>query len=443
ANNAGIGHAIYSYILSFLEITLNDPQRLTNSYWQSNTLTSVFNLISRYTHPSFPQFRASIDYVLIDKLKRFSLNTNFHTDSQVWIINNAIYDLGLIYSNLSTFQSAIVPILTDVLTTYPYISEPYLWAVKALTRNSDCVNLQIGQICLSQTKTAVKSAAFPNTYSFDDGTQVVHTPLTLDAIQPLYHALKQVESQFFRIVGIHAPVAGDPTDSISMYVYGSLKDYNVFHPFLYNLPTNNGGIYIEQDKAFYTYQRTSAESIYTLEELLRHEYVHYLVGRFIIPGMWSEVPAYANERLTWFDEGIAEFLAGGTPKEIHPRKVLVSQIQNDGSSRMNVSQVLTARYGDFKFYRYSGNFFHYLYTYKKDTLRNLISTLRDSNISAFDSLVTQMSQDASLNISFQSHLDLLILNIDKLVNPSTIAPDLTNLSTNDPGVIQSIFRASL
>ncbi|WP_061221823.1 collagenase ColA [Leptospira weilii] len=442
ANNAGIGDAVYSNIIAFFEITLQDQQRLTNSYWQNNALFAVFNLISRQTHPSFPQFLASIDAVLIDRLSELALNTNFNTDSQVWIIDNAIYDLNTIYKYLPVWQPTITLALTDVLSTYPYLSEPYLWAVRGVTQNSDCVNLSIGQICLSTTKNSLKAVAFPNTYSFDDGIQVVYTPLSLASIQPLYHALKQVESQFFRLIEILAPVSGDPTDTISMYVYGSLRDYRVYHPFLFDMATNNGGIYIEKDKSFYTYQRTSAESIYTLEELLRHEYVHYLVGRFIIPGMWGQGPVYANERLTWFDEGIAEFLAGSTPKEIRPRKALVSQIQYDGSSRMNVSQIVTAHYGDFKFYRYAGNFFQYLYTYKKDVLRDLIRALRDSNIAAFDSLVTQMSQDMSLNTSYQSYLNSLVLNVNTLTNPVTVAPDLANLSTNDPAVIQPIFRTT-
>ncbi|EMK05506.1 MULTISPECIES: collagenase ColA [Leptospira] len=440
ADSTGNGHIIYPHILSFLEATLNDPQRLRNNHSQLIALNAVFRLFQRHIHPNKNEFLSRVDYRLIGKLRRFALDTSLNTDSLVWIINNAIFCLDRIYEYLPNFQSAIASVVTDVLETYPYISEPYLVGIKALTRHSDCVNLRTGRICLSDTKEIVKRAVLTNTYYFDDQTQIVHTPLSIDEIQPLYHALKQVESQFFRLIGIHAPVSGDTTDSISMYVYRSRKDYETFHPFLFDLPTNNGGIYIERDKALYTYQRTPAESIYTLEELLRHEYSHYLVGRFIIPGLWSQTSAHDNERLTWFEEGIAEFLAGSSSREIHPRKSLISEIKRDGSSRMDVSKILTARYGNFKFYRYSGNFFNYLYTYKKDTLRDLISTLRDSNIQTFDYLITQMSHDTGLNTSFQAYLDYLVSNVDNLTDPSTPAPDLANLSTDDPKVIRSFFR---
>lgn len=172
-----------------------------------------------------------IDYRLISKLRRLALDTSLNTDSQVWIINNAIFGLDRIYEYLPSFQPVIASVMTDVLETYPYISEPYLLGIKALTRHSDCANLRTGRICLSDIKETVKKAVLSNTYYFDDKTQIVHTPLSIDEIQPLYHALKQVESQFFRLIGIHAPVSGDTTDSISMYVYRSRKDYETFHPF--------------------------------------------------------------------------------------------------------------------------------------------------------------------------------------------------------------------
>ncbi|AAS71317.1 collagenase ColA [Leptospira interrogans] len=440
ADSTKIGHTIYPRILSFLEATINDPQRLRNNLSQAIALNAVFRLFQRHIHSNSNEFLTMIDYRLISKLRRLALDTSLNTDSQVWIINNAIFGLDRIYEYLPSFQPVIASVMTDVLETYPYISEPYLLGIKALTRHSDCANLRIGRICLSDIKETVKKAVLSNTYYFDDKTQIVHTALSIDEIQPLYHALKQVESQFFRLIGIHAPVSGDTTDSITMYVYKSRKDYETFHPFLFDLSTDNGGIYIERDKTLYTYQRTPAESIYTLEELLRHEYSHYLVGRFIIPGLWSQTSAHDNERLTWFEEGIAEFLTGSSSREIHPRKSLISEIKRDGSSRMDVSKILTARYGDFKFYRYSGNFFNYLYTYKKDTLKDLISALRDSNIQTFDFLIDQMSHDTGLNTSFQAYLDYLVSNVDNLTDPSTPAPDLANLSTNDPKVIRSFFR---
>ena len=49
------------------------------------------------------------------------------------------------------------------------------------------------------------------------------------------------------------------------------------------------------------------QSIYSLEELFRHEFTHYLQGRYEVPGLFGRGDMYQNERLTWFQEGNAEF----------------------------------------------------------------------------------------------------------------------------------------
>ena len=73
------------------------------------------------------------------------------------------------------------------------------------------------------------------------------------------------------------PVPGDDNENLTLVVYGSPADYQAYQGFLYDgLPTNNGGIYIETMGTLFTYDRTEEESFLTLEELLRHEYVHYL-----------------------------------------------------------------------------------------------------------------------------------------------------------------------
>ncbi|QKQ28339.1 collagenase [Candidatus Reidiella endopervernicosa] len=74
--------------------------------------------------------------------------------------------------------------------------------------------------------------------------------------------------------------------------------YEQYQCYLYGLYTNNGGIYIEQDATFYTYDRTVNDSIYSLEELFRHEYVHYLAARYLIEGDFGSLPMYEGDRMT-------------------------------------------------------------------------------------------------------------------------------------------------
>ena len=84
--------------------------------------------------------------------------------------------------------------------------------------------------------------------------------------------MKEVRSQFLRVSLNDIPLdQGNPDDSLIAVIYNSPADYT-FNNFLYGLGTNNGGIYIESWGTFFTYERTPQESIYTLEDLFRHEF---------------------------------------------------------------------------------------------------------------------------------------------------------------------------
>ena len=94
-----------------------------------------------------------------------------------------------------------------------------------------------------------------------------------------------------------------------MVIYNSTAEYQ-FNRQLYGYETNNGGLYIEGTGTFFTYERTPEESIYSLEELFRHEFTHYLQGRYEVPGYGDKGKYMKMKRLSWFEEGNAEFLQG-------------------------------------------------------------------------------------------------------------------------------------
>ena len=440
-DTAFLGHHIFSTVKSILSTFLNDLTRL-QYYGQQYGLFSTFYLIQRGAKDA--SFANLVDQDLINKLKAFAVNTNLNAN-YVWVPNNAAWALGVIYQNINGMKNAALAALTDVVTTQPALTEPYLWAVKGLTRDMDCKLLSNAQtICKSNVVMQLEAQLFTNTYNFDDGAFVVKTPLPLADIQPLYHAQKQVESQFNRITETIPPLNGDPNPVLTMVIYGSLSDYTKYHSFLYNLPTNNGGIYIEQTGTFYTYQRTPQQSTYTLEDLFRHEYVHFLVGRFLIEGLWGQAPIYANDAMVWFDEGLAEFLAWSTDVYgVLPRKSLIVLIQSDGMSRMHVNEIVAATYATgFKFYRYAGTFFLYMYLNDKPLLRSFLLASAASDVAGFNALRAQVSANQPLDAAYQLFLDGLVQNVNGLSNPSTTFPDPTALSTGDLALIQQTFRTS-
>ena len=165
----------------------------------------------------------------------------------------------------------------------------------------------------------------------------------------MYQAAKEVQAQFFRLVETDRPV-GEETEVFTAKIYGTLTEYTVYERYLSNLDTR--GIY---QSGFYSVGAMATFMRDDLEEVFRHEYVHYLADRF---GLLIGSP--------WFDEGLAEFLLGSTGTEGIPVPlVLVFPIQDDVEERLDLSELFDSQYsadlGGGRFYYYAGLFFHFMH----------------------------------------------------------------------------------
>lgn len=275
-------------------------------------------------------------------------------------------------------------------------------------------------------KEDIERRIFPSTYTYDAGAIKVRTALSRATVDQLYYASKQVKAQFHRVLGTDAPLNGDTNTSLAIVLYASRADYETYHPLLTGMGTNNGGVYIERGATFYTYQRrVPQDSSLTLEELFRHEYTHYLNGRWAVPGYFGEGPWYEGDRTTAMDEGTAEFFDGATRDNgIAVRKSLVQGIIDDtagGGPRMSVDQLLHATYdGDgFRFYDYAGTFFEFLWNQRPSLIREMYGHLRADDPAGFDAWRNRMGRDAALQRAYDSFLDAQIAQVDRLYVPDT------------------------
>ena len=343
-------------------------------------------------------------------------------------------------SNVRAFWSPglTAPVLWTSATQF---TQQWLWTVSSLDDCNNCMDASGSPLCKSDVAPQLEAQVLPNTYMFDDGAIVMQTPLTLAQVQPLYHAMKQVEAQFNRLTQTLAPLPNDPNGVLKVVLFGSRADYDNYAPFLYNFSTGNGGIYLEDRGTFYTYDRTLQESIYPLEELFRHEFTHYLVGRFLIAGMWGQAPIYQGNRMVWFDEGLAEFCTWSSIDDgIRPRQRLVGLVQQDGPNRMTVSQILSASYGNFRFYQYAAFLFAYWYQSDLGTLLQIIDLVRAGDVNGYDAKIAQLAADANLQIAYNQYLDDLVANLTTLDDPSTFLPPLNALDLSTPAAVQTQVR---
>ncbi|WP_434627037.1 M9 family metallopeptidase N-terminal domain-containing protein [Chromobacterium sp. CV08] len=307
---------------------------------------------------------------------------------------------------------------------------------------------------ICQAEQELRARLFPNRWSFDNGKLVFETPLSLAEVEPLYYAMKQVQTQLFRVAGTNQPVADDPNAKLRMVIYGSKTAYQRFQGLLNELSTDNGGIYIEKDGTFYTFQReVPKESYLTLEELVRHEYVHYLSGRFIQPGMWGTSEFYRDDRrMPWYDEGFAEFMAWSTSRDgIKVRGHVVDVVAGGWpASFLEPSRIMRSSYSDgWDFYSHSALWFYYLNQQQPGKIADILASLRADDVKRFDGLVRDMGGDAALVAGFRSYVDqqVKLAQAGQLGNTSTVegtdwmAQD--KWQTVDAAAVEAALRRSL
>ncbi|MEB3054353.1 MULTISPECIES: collagenase ColA [Bacillus] len=378
----------------------------------------------------------------INEVSRFALIGTV-TDKNGWLINNGIYyasRFGKFHSTPTKGQQVV----TEAMRIYPYLGQQYFVAAEQITTNYGGVDANGKTINLDKIREDGKQKYLPKTYTFDDGTIVFKAgdKVTEEKIKRLYWAAKEVKAQFYRTVGSDKPLeSGHADDVLTMVIYNSPDEYQ-FNRQLYGYETNNGGIYIEGIGTFFTYERTPQQSIYSLEELFRHEFTHYLQGRYEVPGLWGQGELYQNERLTWFEEGNAEFFAGSTRVDsVVPRKSIIGGLSNNPAKRYTAEQTLNAKYGAWDFYNYSFALQSYMYNNRPDMFDKVHDLIRANDVPGYDAYRSALSKDNKLNEDYQSYMQMLINNRDKYTIPqvsddylaghklkalSDVAADITN-----------------
>lgn len=355
----------------------------------------------------------------IDEIGKMAVHGNLNS-ANAWLINNGIYYTGKL-SELHSNPQKGNEVLTKATETYTYLGEQYLKAAEQITNNYKSVDFNGKSLNFDEIKEKAKEHFLPKKYTFDDGKIIVNTgdKVTEEKVKRVYWALKEVKSQFFRSIGSDTPVDPKQTcdDILKIKIYNSPAEYKL-NSVLYGLSTDNGGMYIESTGTFFTYERTPQESIYSLEELCRHELTHHLQGRYLVPGLWSRGPLYKNNRLTWLEEGGAEFFAGSTRTGILPRKSIISNLTyTTPGQRYTVEKTVHSGYGSFEFYNYSEVLMDYLYNNYWSMFDSINDAIRKNDVTNFDTYMNSLSNNYSNNDNYQAHMNLLIKKYDKLTTP--------------------------
>ncbi|MEV6356231.1 collagenase [Streptomyces hydrogenans] len=456
ALNAGSAPGLRQHQLGLITkvlATMDPSHTATNQdpTWAGAALAALsVNYLGVYTGNQDTAFHAAVaaDPAYRAVFKAFAGYTHLKGTANAWVVRDALSEYGR-FGEVSGLKAGIVADLGTLLGTVESAwgngSQPWAKIVSWLNYYDACAPYGV-------CKADIEARIFPYTYTYDTGTGAalkVRTGLDRATVDQLYYASKQVKAQFHRVVGSDQPLTGDPNTTLNIVLYGSRADYENYHPILTGYDTNNGGIYIENGATFYTYQRrVPQDSSLTLEELFRHEYTHYLNGRFAVPGFFGQGPWYQGDRTTFMDEGTAEFFDGATRDDgIAVRKSLVRGVINDtagGGPRMNLRQILHATYsGDgFRFYNYAGTFFEFLWTERPGLIREMYTHLRNDDVAGYDAWRERLSSDPGLQQAYDRFLDAQIAKVDQLFVPNTTYTANAALRDSDVAAVRAAFATA-
>ena len=397
---------------------INDSNKSSALYWLGDGVYYSLYTQSYNYDPQDTEFYNEVDS-LFNSIANIGLYGAI-TDQNEWLLNSAVWWNARI--GLFDDEAIVIQFLTDVVQLYGEMTGPSLEAIEMLCWLYNCEYADGTPIDEDEIWQNIHDWLLPNRTTYDDEMIIFKTGdnVTPEKIETLYWAMKEVRAQFHRVSLNDIPLEeGNPDDSLIAVIYNSPADYT-YNNFLYGLGTNNGGMYIESWGTFFTYERTPQESYYTLEDLFRHEFSHYLQGRYMAPGMWGQNPIYDNERLSWFEEGGAEFMAGSSRLNgIQTRLTMVENIAQNEDDRMTLAEVVNATYGNWEFYTYGFAFFDYMYKYRMDMLLEMVDFVKMSDGDSFDILMDEIANNDLLNDLYQAHMDSLKANQNNFTDPVT------------------------
>ncbi|GIU24635.1 collagenase [Shewanella schlegeliana] len=175
----------------------------------------------------------------------------------------------------------------------------------------------------------LEQTALPINYSCSDTIYIRAQQLTNDELQASCDLMGGEEVLFHDVLATgYQPVADDLNESLEVNIFDSYDDYAQYASVIFGINTNNGGMYLEgtpsqegNQARFIAHEATWTDEILVWN--LKHEYVHYLDGRFNLYGAFNYFDIDTGKSV-WWTEGLAEYIS--------------KQNRNDGAIDMGRSQ---------------------------------------------------------------------------------------------------------
>lgn len=217
------------------------------------------------------------------------------------------------FMQYSTQKPVVKPMIEATLSSSTMLgADSGLWlAAASAVKYYDNANCAQYGTCDYATRLADAVLKFSHTCS--PSLRIRAQDMTLAQLQEACAILGREESYAHAMLQTkQVPVANDRNSALELVVFDDYANYSKYASIIYDIDTDNGGMYLEGDPAavgnqarFIAHEASwlrPAFSVWNLE----HEYVHYLDGRFDMAGDFGMA---VSKPTVWWIEGIAEYLS--------------------------------------------------------------------------------------------------------------------------------------
>jgi microbial collagenase len=276
----------------------------------TSALTVIF--MSHYRPESLPVLQADASYP--------TALHNFVTKNKTALLGStAAYQLtdaaneAFRFMQYSAQKPVVKPMVQATLASSTMMgADSGLWlAAASAVKYYDNANCAQYGTCDYANKLANAVLKFSHTCS--PSLRIRAQDMTLAQLQDSCAILAKEEAYAHEMLQTNrVPVANDLNSTLELVVFNDYTNYSKYASIIYDIDTNNGGMYLEGNPSavgnqarFIAHEASwllPAFSVWNLE----HEYVHYLDGRFDMAGDFG---AGVAKPTVWWIEGIGEYLS--------------------------------------------------------------------------------------------------------------------------------------
>ncbi|MFD7641298.1 M9 family metallopeptidase [Kitasatospora sp. NPDC059795] len=323
ANGATLGEAVTlidsaaenARYLSVVKRLLNGYNSSYDSSWYMvNAVNNVYTVLWRGHQNSDFLPAVQADPSVLDTLQAFATRNNaLLGGTNDFLVTNSGRELGRFLKE-PEMQTKVRPLVKSLLDQTSITGRTAtMWAVLAeMTDSYDKDNCAYYGTC--DLANRLKAAVLTVNYTCSPSIKIIAQALTADQLATACTSLKGEDAYFHGVAKDKGAVADDNNTTIEVVVFHSRNDYQTYAGVIFDMSTDNGGMYLEGKPAtvgnqprFIAYEADWARPAFEIWNL-NHEYTHYLDGRF---DMYGDFDAGMTTPTVWWVEGLAEYISYG------------------------------------------------------------------------------------------------------------------------------------